>query len=489
MLSKTQFLYYLQCPKYLWLYKNKKELLKAEDDIKYKQLQGEDVEFWVYGNYESGIDCKTDGSIFDDIDKTKEVLRSKPTVLIQPSFFDGDLFCRNDLLVFDVSSCSWDLIEIKATTKVEDIHIIDLAFQKQCLSNCGLEIGRAYVYCINNKYIRKGEIDPEKLILKEDVTDRVNFIEMSTRQRIEDALSFIEATHDEPDVRIIKQCSNPYDCGFLDYCWRNVPDHSVYDLSLKEEYLKELVSQDKLNIEDVPYEYVTRESKKGYYISKTTDKVMIDEDGIRKELANLTYPLYFLDYESYSPAIPLFDGFHPYQQMVFQYSLHKMVSSGSDILHYEFLSDEWANPVPELVKKLIEDIGDIGTVIVWNESFEKSRNKEMGEMCHKFKESLDSINSRVYDLATLFKKNYFIHKDFKGGWSIKLVLPALVPELSYKSLNVQNGGQASESYRELIDQSIGKDDKEGLRSDMLKYCELDTLAMVKILDKLNDIIR
>ncbi len=486
MLSKTQFTYYLQCPKYLWLYKNKKELYKGEEDLDYKQLQGESVEFWVYSQYKDGVDCEAEGGgdIFKSIDKTKELISSGKKALIQPSFHDGDLFCRNDLLVFDKKINKWDIIEVKSTTHVdEDLHITDVAFQKICLENCGLKINKAYVYFVNNEYVRKGKVDPKKLIKKEDVTERVSLIESAVKIKIGEALEFTKKTKKEPAVKILKQCSDPYDCGFIDYCWKNIPKHSVYDLSLKANCLAEMVEEDKIKVEDVPEEMVTRENKKRYYIAETTDKVFIDKAGIAGELSSLVYPLYFLDYETYNPAVPLFDGFKPYQQMVFQYSLHVRETPGTKVEHYEFLADKWEDPCPELLKNMTSQIGDTGTILVWNEGFEKGRNEEMAKMYPKFKEKLLSVNSRVYDLATSFKKNYYVHKDFKGSWSIKSILPVLIPSLSHKDLNIQEGGTASESYRKLIDKKIGKKEKEVLGKDMLEYCKLDTLAMVEILDK------
>lgn len=488
MLSKTQFLYFLQCPKYLWLYKNKKDLFIGEENLDYKQLQGESVEFWVYKEFEGGIDCKTELGVLDDIKNTKEILKSGKKVLIQPSFSDEEIFCRNDLLTFNEESNCWDLIEIKSSTDVKNQHIIDVAFQKQCLINCGIKVGNIYIYYVDNQYIKNGEIEPCKLIKKEDVTEKVNAIELFVNENIKQALAFIKKTSGEPEVKILKQCFNPYECGFTGYCWKNVPEHSIYDLSLKKDHLIELVNEGKINLEDVPEGYVTRENKQNYYIAKTQNKVLINEDGVKEELSKLSYPLYFLDYESYSPAVPLFDGFYPYQQMVFQYSLHIIRTPESEVEHYEFLASDWNNPVPELLQSLINNIGEMGTIIVWNESFEKNRNKEMAEMYPKFKKQLLSINSRIYDLGIPFKNGYYIHKDFKGSWSIKAVLPVIIPWLSYKKLNIQGGDDTSASYRKLIGLKQSEE-KESLKRDMLEYCKLDTLAMVEIFKKLNDIIK
>jgi hypothetical protein len=164
--------------------------------------------------------------------------------------------------------------------------------------------------------------------------------------------------------------------------------------------------------------------------------------------------------------------------------LHVKESPKSEVKHFEFLADKWEDPCPELLKNLTNQIGDTGTILVWNEGFEKGRNEEMANLYKKFEKKLLSINSRVYDLATSFKKNYYVHKDFKGKWSIKAILPVLIPSLSYKDLNIQEGGTASESYRKLIDKNIAKIEKEDLKTNMLEYCKLDTLAMVEIFNKL-----
>ncbi len=486
MLSKTQFIYYLQCPKYLWLYKNKKDFFKGDERLDYKQLQGESVEFWAYSEYKDSVDCEAESkSLFESIDKTKEIINSGKKTLLQPSFYDGNLFCRNDLLIFNKKSKKWDLIEVKSSTKInEKIHITDVAFQKICLNNCGIKIDKTYLYFVNNEYIRMGDVDPEKLVKKEDITEKVSLKESFVKAKIKEALEFIEETKNEPDVKILKQCNDPHDCGFLDYCWEKIPEHSVYDLTLKKEYLEELVNKGKTKLEDVPEEMITRENKKRYYLAGITNKTFIDKKGIKDELSKITYPLYFLDYESYGPAVPLFDGFKPYQQMVFQYSLHVKENPDTKIKHYDFLADKWEDPCPKLLKNLTSQIGNVGTILVWNEGFEKSRNEEMANMYKEFENKLLSINSRIYDLAIIFKKNYYVHKDFKGKWSIKAILPVLISSLSYKDLNIQEGGDASDSYREIIDKNISKKEKESLQKDMLEYCKMDTLAMVEIFNKL-----
>jgi hypothetical protein len=192
-----------------------------------------------------------------------------------------------------------------------------------------------------------------------------------------------------------------------------------------------------------------------------------------------------LDYETFGPAAPLFDGYKPYQRIVFQYSLHVKKSPDAKLEHYEYLCREIKDPTSELVESLRGVTGLEGSFISWNKSFEMGCNNEMGARCNQFADFLNSINDRMYDLMQCFKKGYYVHKDFKCSASIKKVLPVLVPTLSYKALNIQEGGTASESWLKVADPKIDQSAKDKLAGDMLAYCRLDTLAMVEILEVLN----
>ena len=200
---------------------------------------------------------------------------------------------------------------------------------------------------------------------------------------------------------------------------------------------------------------------------------------------HLEYPLYFLDYETFSPAIPLFDGYKPYQRIVFQYSLHILESPGAKPNHFQYLSTQIEDPTAELAESLQKVVSKKGNFISWNKSFEMGCNSEMCARYRKHEEFLESVNGRMYDLMQCFRKGYYVHRDFKGKCSIKNVLPVLVPKLSYKTLKIQEGGTASESWVKVTDPKISRAERDQLASDMLAYCRLDTLAMVEILDVLN----
>jgi hypothetical protein len=215
----------------------------------------------------------------------------------------------------------------------------------------------------------------------------------------------------------------------------------------------------------------------------------IDAKEIKNFLEGLQYPLYFLDYETMSSLIPYFDGHRPYQQVPMQYSLHVLRSPDAELEHKEFLHRDNSDPALPLTKQLIQDIGTEGSVIVWYEGFEKSRNTELGDMFPEYKDAMEAINDRVVDLIIPFKQKWYDDPRFEGSASIKKVLPVLCPELSYKTLGIQEGGSAQRLWMEAVLDGTRADEKDKILTDLLEYCGLDTLAMVEIYRKLIDPIK
>jgi hypothetical protein len=214
---------------------------------------------------------------------------------------------------------------------------------------------------------------------------------------------------------------------------------------------------------------------------------VIQHDGIKKFLNDLQYPLYFLDYETMSGLVPYFDGHRPYQQVPFQYSLHVLQSPDADLEHREYLHRDNSDPARPLAEHLTKDIGNRGSVIVWYEGFEKSRNSELGEQMPEYKDAMEAINSRVVDLMIPFKSKLYYDPRFGGSASIKKVLPVLVPDLSYKVLNIQEGGTAQRLWMEAVLDEKRTNEKDQILDDLFEYCKLDTLAMVEIFKVLKNL--
>jgi len=489
MLTKSDYLKFHQCPKYLWLNKNRKDLLPVISASLQKLFDvGFEVEAQAYRLFPGGVSA--DGESFREaIEKTAKLVKALTPVIFQPTFSAGELFCRCDIIVYDRRRQAWDVFEVKSSTEVKDVNLIDLAFQDACLSEAGLKVGGLHIVHINNEYVRHGEIEPEKLLKSEDVTKDARAKSKEVRAGVKSAFAVL-SEKGEPQVRILSQCEDPYECPFIEYCWRGIPERdSIYDAGLDDAKLNALLDRGIMDVREVPDEFVTRRIKLLYVEAARSGLVHLEKENIRAALAGLAYPLHFLDYETYSTAIPMFDGYRPYQRVTFQYSLHVRRSPRAKLEHYEFLAEDAGDPAPALAESLKRIIGPTGSVIAWNSSFEEGCNREMGERLPEYAEFFASVNARLFDPMQIVRQGFYAHKDFIGSASLKKVLPALIPGLSYEELAIQEGGTASDSWPKLIGKGLTAAEKSKLSADMRAYCGRDTESMVHILDKFAEAAR
>ncbi len=485
MLTKTDFRNWLQCPKYLWLYKFRKDLLPADIDrtLSRRFEEGYEVEKYAYELFPGGVSAD-DRDLSLAIARTKKLIKSGETLIFQPTFADRRLFCRSDIISYDRARRRWDIFEVKGTTELkEDVHLPDVAFQRLCLESAGLAVGRLNICHINNQYVRRGAIDPRKLLKFADVTTEAGKLADRVGLEAEAALEMLRRRV-EPEVQILRQCGQPYDCPFVDHCWRGIPDPSIYDAGLSEKKLKELLDRGVIRLADVPDGYVTNKLKHRFYHAVKTGQVHFDRQAVADELGELEYPLHFLDYETFSPAIPRYDGYRPYQRIPFQYSLHVRRAPDARTEHYDFLAADDRDPAPELAASLAGRIGPKGSVIAWNASFETGCNREIGQRLPEFRAFFESVNDRIWDLARPFRDGSYVDRAFGGSWSLKNVLPVLAPDVSYAPLAIHEGGAASDSWPRLIDPALPAAAKASLIKDLRAYCGTDTLAMVRLLDHL-----
>lgn len=490
MLTKSDFLKYIQCPKYLWLYKHRKDLLPEEVDPNLQKIfdEGYHVESYAYQLFPGGIDAEKEDHQ-EAFDETKKLIKKKTKIIYQPTFITKDLYCRSDIIQSEDKGKTWDIYEVKSATSVKDINIYDLSFQKICLEGAGLKVGKLFIYHLNNQYVREGEIEPKKLLELEDVTDQVKYLQDEVKLQIDNALKIMRKQA-EPRVRILKQCTTPYECTFLDYCWKDIPKKSIYSIAggLNEQKLNMLLDEGIIHIKDIPEGVVTSKAGLRQYQAEKHNEVHIERENIKDELDKLQYPLYFLDYETFAPGVPLFDGYRPYQRITFQYSLHVQEKPGAKLKHYSFLARKMEEPTRELAESLQRAVGSKGTFIAWNMSFEKGCNREMGERYPKYMKFFEEINERMFDLMSIFKKGFYVHKDFHGSASIKKVLPVLCPDLKHADLDISEGATASNQWRKMVDPETDEKEKEEIFKDLLEYCELDTMAMVRILEELRKVV-
>jgi len=339
---------------------------------------------------------------------------------------------------------------------------------------------RLFILHLNKEYVRESQLDIERLFVTEDVTQKA--LEFADQVKV--VLPLAWDTAGSASMGGIPHCYKPGSCPCPSLCHPNLPDYSIYDISYIRENKKiQLLEQGILDIKDVPVDFPLNDKQRLIIEVACTNKEHIDHEAIQGEFQRFVYPLYFLDYETCIIAIPRFDGYHPQQQVVFQYSLHKMESPDGEVIHTDHLAVTKDDPSIPLLRQLRGDMGDTGTIFVWNKSFEMARHKELAVIHPEYADFLLDLNERIYDLSDFVKNGWYLHPGFKGSWSIKNVLPVMVPELSYEDMQIGAGDQAMVAWWGMINDSTPADEVEKTKGALLKYCQLDTWAMVRIWDK------
>ncbi len=480
---------FLSHPCWLWLKKHDKAKLPAVDDnLQARFDNGSALEGYAERLFPDGTKLDFDG--YDEFislaSRTQAVIAEGATMLFQAKF-DSD---RLSVICDVVELLGGDrvaLTEIKSSTSAKPKHVLDLAYQRFVLEQCGFKVERCCVLVVNNKYIRSGEIEAEQLFASVDVTAEVEAQLEFVADMIPQALRLMDST-EMPNP-------SPRNCGVVEDSLKNwmpifkslvtLPEKSIYDLpALKPHQVAELEDIGIQLIIDIPPSFKLGRTQKPFVEAVREQKIEIHHDRISEFLSQIQYPIYFLDYESFQDALPPYDGTHPYQQLTIQYSLHVLPEPGAELLHYEYIHQSREFPFEPLAHSLRSHIGDEGSVIVWNKTFEVSRNNELGELVPDLVEFFHCVNERVVDLMDVFKQGMYIHPDFMGSSSIKKVLPVLVPELSYKELEVQEGQTASRLWAEAVmGTRFTEEERKVVLSNLLAYCELDTLAMVEIYRK------
>ncbi len=483
-LSKSEYMMFLKQPAWLWLKKHDKAKLPEVDQA----LQAMFDNGHLFETYAEQLFPNSTLLGFNGYQeylslprRTTEALENGAKTILQGRLESESITCIFDVLD-RIEGNVFDLYEIKSSTSVKIDHEYDLAFQVVVLEQAGLTIRNVGVIHVNNKYVRKDDIDIKAITKTTDVTTAVRLLIDETKLNIQDALKIIESdTPPGMSPRFIR--FGPIDEWLAIYksLYTDLDPHSIYHLAtLKPQLIGELEDLGITHIKDIPdHIALSEKQKRQVHVTKTNQR-LIEKTKISEFMKNIQYPLYFLDYETLSSVIPSFDGIRPYQQVPFQYSLHILESPNAPLQHKEYLHRENTHPGLPLLQRLKEDIGDKGTVLVWYEKFEKSRNKELGEMFPEYADFMQSVNDRVIDLMLPFAEGWFVDKDFFGSASIKKVLPVLVSELSYKELNIQEGASAQRIWMETILDGKNAEIKNQIMTDLIAYCKLDTLAMVQL---------
>ncbi|MDO8577755.1 MAG: DUF2779 domain-containing protein [Dehalococcoidales bacterium] len=417
-----------------------------------------------------------------NLDQTKKLVLERRT-LFEPGFLTDGIYSRLDILD-PVGKDEWDIVEVKSSTKVKDENIHDISFQRRCCERSGLKIRNCHLVHINNQYIRHGNVEPGGLFTLEDVTDKVIDASTGIEDRIREMFKVI-LQPEPPSVTIGSRCSEPYDCP-VKSCWGGLPEYNVFQLYRGGKKCAELYARGVQSLQAIPEDYNLNAQQRIQRTCAISRQPYFNAKAIDRFLSTLKYPLYYMDFETISLVIPLYDGTRPYQRMPFQFSLHVVAAPGQAPVHYSYLAEGDGDPRPQFLAELREHLGVAGSIVTYNGAFEKGVLTELGEAFLGFQDWVAATNVRVVDLLIPFREFSYYHPEQKGSASIKHVLPALTGR-GYEGLDIAKGDDASLAFLQILSGEISADAMLKIREDLLKYCSLDTEAMILIIARLTSL--
>lgn len=492
-LSKSLYTRAIQCPKSLWLKKYSSEVLSPPDATALARFEtGNIVGDLACALFPNGREIPyLENNFAGMAELTREWMDEGLEYIYETTFIHEGIVVMVDVL--RVTPEGVEIYEVKSSSEVKDIYLHDVSIQRYVIESLGHTVTNCYVVHIDTSYVRANELDLSALFTIADVSGAVDALMSGVPTKLSEFEAHLADRENEPAIEIGKHCKNPYECDAMHYCWkvqRIIPDYSVFNIfNLGSKNQVELYNQGIVRIEEIPDSYKMTPIQQQKVDNWKSQRTYIDREAIAEFLSTLTYPIYHLDFETFQQAVPQWIGISPYQQIPFQYSLHIEHSDGS-LEHQEFIAPAGADPRYALAQQLTQDIPDNVTVLAYNMSFEKGVIEKLAQSFPNLSERLKSIIPNIRDLMVPFQKGHYVTPSMNGSYSIKYVLPALVPEMAqaYKELDgVQNGGEAMNAYAGLA--MMEAEEQEQIRIALLKYCKLDTLAMVKVHQKLREVIQ
>jgi len=493
-ISKSRYTLFRQCPKALWLKTYKPELIVINDSLQQRFQSGSavgDLAMGLFGEFVEVTSYTSDGKV--DLsrmaDYTQKYIAAGVDVICEASFFYEGGYCAVDILKKE--NGGYAIYEVKSSTDSDkEVYAQDVAYQKYVLSHCGINVTGTYLVCIDSDYVLEGELDIHGLFQVQDISEAVAQEYPLVASQVATAKKMLSKMDVEPDVDLDVHCHKPYDCAFWQYCSRHLPKQSVFNLYRMNfdkkiaHYQQGVITYEQLQNEEL------NEKQRMQVECSLNDTIYINKVEIARFLDTLSYPLYFLDFETMQPVIPDFQGTHPYQQIPFQYSLHYIEEPDGELKHKEFLGLSGEDPRRALAEQLCKDIPMNVCTTAYNKAFECTRLKELAEIFPDLSEHLLNIRNHIIDLLIPFQSGWYYVPAMGGSFSIKSVLPALFPndpELDYHNLqgSVHNGSEAMNIFPKIID--MLPEEQQSARQSLLKYCELDTYAMVKVWQKLKEV--
>lgn len=484
ILSKSTFLRGLQCVKSLYLYKNfiqTRDMVSAEQQAIFNR--GNNVGVLAQKLFLGGTDAtpaKRSNNIAA-VENTRKLIESGVEVIYEAAFQYEQVLAILDILV--KKGDKWYAYEVKSSTKISSTYLLDASLQYWVISNSGVSLEDISLITINNQYVRNGDVNLKDLFSIKSVKKEA----LSNQKMVEEKILLSKAViHDGvlPDIRIGEHCFSPYNCDFMGTCWKNVPQNSVFDITgVKKAEQFNLYNSGIKTISDIPEKNDLDKNANIHIQAFKNKSVTIDKKAISSFLLNVEYPLFFMDFETFMPAVPIYDKTKPYQHIPFQYSLHYKKDKDAKLSHFEFLAEQGFDPRRAFIENLLKVTENAGTILVYDVLMERNVLNGLKNDFPEYASAIDLRIKRMVDLAKPFQERSYYHPDMKNSFSMKSLLPALVPELSYSGLKISSGSIAMIAYENLQKETDMFKILE-IREYLLEYCKLDTLAMVKVFEVL-----
>lgn len=477
-LSKSKFLSGLQCPLKLWYDCYQRELASPVDLATQSIFDtGHAVGLLARERYPGGVAVDQDHRHREEAIAATQAALSDPAVpaIYEAAFAHAGVLVRVDIL--ERADDGWSLIEVKSSTRAKEVHQPDVAVQRFVLRALGVNVIRAGVLTLNRDYVYDGEcLDLERLFAFHDLTELAESMQADVERRVAQMHGMLSG--EPPVISPGPQCFTPYDCGYYEHCTRDMvfPEYPLTDLPgfyarRREELEAGGISDVREVPEDVPLSALQAIARQ--CVIRGEDRVHGDLEGA---LATVYYPVYHLDFETIGPAIPRYVGTRPYDTVPFQFSVHVELADGS-LTHAEYLHPDGTDPREPLALALLDALGEAGSICVYT-SYERGVISGLAAHLPALGTRLEALLGRIWDLHPVIKNNYY-HPAFRGSFSIKKVLPALVPDMRYEDLEISDGGMASISYEQAL-RSDDRAERENIFRALREYCAQDTLAMVAL---------
>ncbi|HRG73359.1 MAG TPA: DUF2779 domain-containing protein [Leptospiraceae bacterium] len=488
VLTKSRFMLGLKCDSLLWNQYHTATTHhyspKNESNLHRMNIQNESVLFHARNLYPNGVEIPRQTSMFSAHKLTQKNLEERK-VIYNASFLSSEFFSRTDILIPSEEDDSWEIIQIKSSINIKRDNVKDLLFQLHVAKLCGLNIKDCSILNVNPHYVFENELDLKQFFVKISLLEKMKY----ARDEFSKQLTYFKSLIHKADTPSITQeysCSSPKNCS-LKTCWNELGDGDIFNLREGGDLVLKFYKSGIRYLKDIPDNPDLTFSQKVQIETERTKIPYLQIDKLKDFVNSFQYPLYFLDFETINPALPIYPKTKPYQHIPFLYSLHVQINPDLPLEHYSFIDNGKEDPRLNILSELSKLISSKGTIICYNDTFEKRCLRESVELFPQYADWYSSILENFKDLSDPFKFFYYYHPDQKGSASLKAVLPALTG-LDYKELGINDGNMANLEFLRSKIMKLSSEEVNAIYSLLSEYCKMDTYAMVKVVEALRRLV-